>query len=85
MTNTTIVAENYYTADYPEDEVESDDEFDRDPYRYRTDNAAELEEFNVLDYSTSDWDTSFKSLRSHIGNALVDGPPPVKDEPSPEK
>jgi hypothetical protein len=27
-------AEEYYANDYPEDEVDSDDEFERDPYRY---------------------------------------------------
>ncbi|EFX00551.1 hypothetical protein CMQ_7553 [Grosmannia clavigera kw1407] len=38
-------AENYYTHDYPEDEVASDDEFDRDAYHYLTGNASDLEEF----------------------------------------
>lgn len=28
-------AEDFYGADYPEDEVETDDEFDRNPYGYR--------------------------------------------------
>ncbi|KAH7125530.1 hypothetical protein B0J11DRAFT_308542 [Dendryphion nanum] len=27
-------AEDYYTNDYPEEELSSDDEFDRDPYKY---------------------------------------------------
>lgn len=27
-------AENHYTADYPNEELDSDDEFDRNPYRY---------------------------------------------------
>lgn len=38
-------AENYYTHDYPEDEVSSDDEFDRDAYLYRNGNASDMEEF----------------------------------------
>ena len=38
-------AENYYTHDYPEDEVSSDDEYDRAAYHYRTGNASDLEEF----------------------------------------
>ncbi|CAK7229221.1 hypothetical protein SBRCBS47491_007172 [Sporothrix bragantina] len=38
-------AENYYTHDYPEDEVSSDDEYGRDAYHYRTGNASDLEEF----------------------------------------
>lgn len=45
--NTNIVlAENYYTADYPDDEVDSDDEYDRMAYHYRTGNASDLEEFD---------------------------------------
>lgn len=43
------VDENHYTADYPEDEVESDDEFGRDDYRYRTGNASDKEEFDDAD------------------------------------
>ncbi|KAL8381417.1 hypothetical protein RB595_005607 [Gaeumannomyces hyphopodioides] len=39
-------AENYYAADYPDDEVATDDEFDRNPYLYRTGNASDLEEFD---------------------------------------
>ncbi|OAA58574.1 Transcription factor Iwr1 [Niveomyces insectorum RCEF 264] len=43
-------AENYYAHDYPEDEVSSDDEYDRDPYRhYRNGNASDLEEFEDSD------------------------------------
>lgn len=43
------VDENHYTADYPEDEVESDDEYGRDDYRYRTGNASDKEEFDDAD------------------------------------
>lgn len=44
-----MTAENYYTHDYPEDEVASDDEFDRDAYHYQTGNASDLEEFDDSD------------------------------------
>ncbi|KAI9166846.1 hypothetical protein HJFPF1_02961 [Paramyrothecium foliicola] len=40
------VAENHYTADYPEDEVDTDDEFDRHPYLFRNENASDEEEFD---------------------------------------
>lgn len=43
---TSSTAENYYTADYPDDEVDSDDEYGRDPYQYRDGNASDLEEFD---------------------------------------
>ncbi|KAK7989716.1 hypothetical protein PG989_010031 [Apiospora arundinis] len=42
-------AENYYTADYPDDEVASDDEFDRNPYSFRNGNASDMEEYDVDD------------------------------------
>ncbi|CAG8960367.1 hypothetical protein HYFRA_00012442 [Hymenoscyphus fraxineus] len=47
-------AEDHYTADYPEDEVDTDDEFDRNAYYYRTYNASDLEEFDEDDASFSD-------------------------------
>lgn len=42
-------AENHYTADYPDEEVDSDDEFGRNAYHYRTHNASDLEEFDEDD------------------------------------
>ncbi|KAI9671014.1 MAG: hypothetical protein M1831_005099 [Alyxoria varia] len=42
-------AENYYGADYPEDEVDIDDEYDQDPYRYHGDPASDDEEY-LSDY-----------------------------------
>ncbi|RYP83204.1 hypothetical protein DL769_001400 [Monosporascus sp. CRB-8-3] len=42
-------AENYYTADYPDDEVASDDEYDMNAYAYRTTNASDLEEYDMED------------------------------------
>ncbi|KAI1144490.1 hypothetical protein F5Y05DRAFT_28700 [Hypoxylon sp. FL0543] len=42
-------AENYYAADYPDEEVASDDEFDKNPYSFRTGNASDLEEYDLND------------------------------------
>lgn len=44
-----LIAENHYTADYPDEEVASDDEYDRNAYRYRTGNASDLEEYDEDD------------------------------------
>ncbi|RSM17309.1 hypothetical protein CDV31_003864 [Fusarium ambrosium] len=49
-----LAAENYYTADYPEDEVESDDEYGRRAYGYRNGNASDDEEFDNMDYDDDD-------------------------------
>lgn len=49
-----IPAEDHYTADYPDDEVESDDEFGRNAYNYRNRNASDLEEFDEDDATFSD-------------------------------
>ena len=38
-------AEDFYGADYPEEEVDSDDEYDRDAYKYRY-NASDDEEYD---------------------------------------
>lgn len=50
------VAENHPSADYPEDEVDSDDEFGRNPYFYRNRNASDAEEFDEDDATFSDDD-----------------------------
>ncbi|KUI59546.1 hypothetical protein VP1G_06812 [Cytospora mali] len=42
-------AENYYTADYPDDEVDSEDEYNRHAYDFRTGNASDLEEYDERD------------------------------------
>ncbi|OAA43078.1 Transcription factor Iwr1 [Metarhizium rileyi] len=47
-------AENYYTADYPEDEVDSDDEFGRDAYFYRHGNNSDEEEYDNEYYQEQD-------------------------------
>jgi len=44
-------AENHYTADYPEEEVDSDDEYNRYAYLYRTGNASDNEEYDNANYS----------------------------------
>ncbi|KAI1752397.1 hypothetical protein F4782DRAFT_153196 [Xylaria castorea] len=62
-------AENYYTADYPDEEVATDDEFDQNPYAFRTGNASDLEEYDVggesEDRSNEEGATS--QFRTYIG------------------
>ncbi|KAM3464645.1 hypothetical protein NHJ6243_002209 [Beauveria neobassiana] len=43
-------AENHYTADYPEDEVDSEDEFNRNAYYFRNMNASDDEEYDQDDF-----------------------------------
>jgi hypothetical protein len=51
----TFPAENHPSTDYPEDEVDSDDECGRNPYqRYRTRNASDNEEYDEDDVTYSD-------------------------------
>jgi hypothetical protein len=50
---TYIIAEDYYGADYPEDEVDEDDEYDVDAYKYRKD-ASDDEEWDADDAAWSD-------------------------------
>ncbi|KJZ78944.1 hypothetical protein HIM_01717 [Hirsutella minnesotensis 3608] len=49
-------AENYYTADYPEDEVASDDEYGRHAYGYRNGVASDDEEFDKAHHSNDEED-----------------------------
>lgn len=56
-------AEDYYGADYPEDEVASDDENDRDVYQYRK-HADDLEEFDVEEHETYEIDDDDALVRS---------------------
>lgn len=58
-------AENYYAHDYPEDEVSSDDEFDRDAYHYRNGNASDLEEFG--EGSDAEQDARYASGGGNLG------------------
>ncbi|OLN93894.1 hypothetical protein CCHL11_03403 [Colletotrichum chlorophyti] len=49
-------AENHYTADYPEDEVDSEDEYDRHAYLFRNANASDEEEYDLRDQDDDDED-----------------------------
>ncbi|OBR14126.1 hypothetical protein CH63R_02852 [Colletotrichum higginsianum IMI 349063] len=49
-------AENHYTADYPEDEVDSEDEYDRHAYLFRNANASDEEEFDFRDQASDEDD-----------------------------
>ncbi|KAI0389918.1 hypothetical protein F5Y17DRAFT_95808 [Xylariaceae sp. FL0594] len=63
-------AENYYTADYPDEEVDTDDEYDKNPYAFRTGNASDLEEYDVVDDSDDDRseeETETSQFRTYIG------------------
>ncbi|KAI1110284.1 hypothetical protein F5Y14DRAFT_369063 [Nemania sp. NC0429] len=65
-------AENYYTADYPDEEVATDDEFDRNPYSFRTGNASDLEEYDAASESDEDSDedeekSTSNQFRTYIG------------------
>lgn len=52
--------ENYYAADYPDEDLEWDDELDRNPYEYVTGNASDREEFDAeLDGNDDDIDRDF--------------------------
>jgi len=54
-------AENHYTADYPEDDLDWDDQFDRNPYRYATGNGSEgeAEEVHKRDGDSDDDDEAW--------------------------
>ncbi|GAP88514.2 hypothetical protein SAMD00023353_1701280 [Rosellinia necatrix] len=68
-------AENYYTADYPDEEVATDDEFDQNPYAFRTGNASDLEEYdlggnsddNDDDDDDFDGENTIGQFRAYIG------------------
>ena len=51
----TTAAEDYYGNDYPEDEIDSDDEYDRDAYKYRK-YVSDDEEYDEETVSRSDGD-----------------------------
>ncbi|CAI4217985.1 unnamed protein product [Parascedosporium putredinis] len=68
-------AEDYYGADYPEDEVDADDEFDRNAYKYRTGNASDEEEYDLQDYN--DAEDEFNEYEDEDGNGhIVSGEDP---------
>ncbi|KAJ8128259.1 hypothetical protein O1611_g5378 [Lasiodiplodia mahajangana] len=62
-------AENYYTADYPDEEVATDDEFDKNPYAFRNGNASDLEEYDVDSESDDEFDeeNTTSQFRTYIG------------------
>ncbi|KAJ2987655.1 hypothetical protein NUW58_g4383 [Xylaria curta] len=62
-------AENYYAADYPDEEVATDDEFDKNPYAFRTGNASDLEEYDVEGDSDNQFgqDNTTSQFRTYIG------------------
>jgi hypothetical protein len=51
-----IPAENYYAADYPDEDLDWDDEFDRNPYHFQTQNASDMEEFDERDFVDEVWE-----------------------------
>ena len=59
------IAENYYTADYPDDEVESDDEYNVDPYRF-TQDKDEFEVSNDVDSSEPEEDGDDRGFREMV-------------------
>lgn len=70
------LAEDYYGADYPEEEVASDDEFGRDAYQYRK--AASDEEEYDLGKDPYDYEDEDKVVGSgDEGNSI---PKPVSSE-----
>ncbi|KAH6636594.1 hypothetical protein F5144DRAFT_568009 [Chaetomium tenue] len=54
-------AENYYAADYPEEDLDWDDEFNRNPYSYTNLNDSDKEEFDELDYDDGDLENNDKA------------------------
>ena len=69
------VAEDFYGNDYPEDEVNSDDEFDRGAYNYRH-GASDDEEFGEETTTWSDEEDearpSWSTHRAHTGYGIAD-------------
>ncbi|KAM0334279.1 hypothetical protein ACHAQA_001301 [Verticillium albo-atrum] len=67
-------AENHYTADYPEEEVDSDDEFDRNAYLYRQGQNSDGDEFDAyydgedeeMTFSGDDEDVHQERIRRYI-------------------
>ncbi|KAK0623513.1 hypothetical protein B0T14DRAFT_536385 [Immersiella caudata] len=62
-------AENYYTADYPDEELDWDDQFDRNPYRFATSNGSgvdEDEDDDVNDLDDEPWD----KIRAEARNVM---------------
>ncbi|KAL1605255.1 hypothetical protein SLS60_004799 [Paraconiothyrium brasiliense] len=56
-------AEDYYANDYPEDELSSDDEFDRDPYQRKYRHGSDDEEYDLNDEDTYSGDEDDEHFR----------------------
>lgn len=59
MRSLTFVAEDFYGNDYPDEELDLQDEYNHDPYMYRN-NASDDEEFDGEEATWSD-----DNLRTH--------------------
>lgn len=59
-------AEDFYAADYPEDELASDDEFDRGAYRYRGVVAEDDEEWDEDTGAFSDEEDGLEGMRKRF-------------------
>ncbi|KAL9091506.1 MAG: hypothetical protein Q9159_001365 [Coniocarpon cinnabarinum] len=65
-----VLAENYYGADYPEDELDFEDEFDDDAYRYRKGAASDDEEFDKDDAWSDDEFSENSKARHGVSDSL---------------
>lgn len=62
------VAENYYTADYPDEDLDWDDQFDRNPYRFATGNGSDEDEDE--DDDGNDDDQPWEEIRNGVRNMM---------------
>ena len=74
-------AEDFYAADYPEDELASDDEFDRAAYSYRGVVAEDDEEWNEDTGAFSDEEDGLEGMRKRFERLTAQalGTTPSKD------
>jgi hypothetical protein len=66
MKITLYTAEDYYGADYPEDEVDDDDEYDRSVYKYQN-GASEDEEWDLKGNDDGAWSDEDGKVRNFSG------------------
>lgn len=71
----TMTAEDFYGNDYPEEEVNSEDEFDRGAYKYRK-NASDEEEYDLDVNGSSDEAEAQDSWKRNVGDVLGQGENP---------
>lgn len=71
-------AEDYYANDYPEDELDSDDEFDRDLYQSKYRHGSDDEEYDLENdekaHSGDEDDEHFKRITAPLQAALLNRP-----------